>query len=218
MRMLVALIVWIGAVTGAIALSTAISNANKGTSTASPAAAQTAGPTSTSTTAGASGSSFQFGAVKSTDSDSLFVGSNFKRALGVARQHLGPRANIESVLVTPGRLLLTVLSASNGTQYASVLANDRYGIADGGQLVGSQQVFYLSQVGVNVPSGLLKRIHQRAHVGLASIRSLEVQTDKATQSFYWAVHQTNSSSYFLAPNALDGPLQEVTGTRKVTLR
>jgi hypothetical protein len=216
MRPVLAVIVWIVAAAAAVALSTAISSADKTRAKAPAVAAATTPVRPPATSTPAAGGKFDFGAVKPTDADSMFVGSNFRRALGVAERHLGSRADIESVLLTPGRLLLTVLTSSD-KQYASVLANDDYGNAAGGQLAGSTQVFYLSQLGAGVPSELVKLIERRAHVAPASIRYMAVQTDRATNTFYWAVHQANDGPYFLAPNGLHGPLQEVTTNGKVTL-
>src|ERR1700685_2385083 len=105
MRLLIALVVWIAAVAGAVAGSSVVADSihNKPVGT-------TAGAGSASESGGAP---FDASSVKSTDPRSLFRTANFSRALAAARAHLGAGAQLENVALYPGYLDLTAVKAGS---------------------------------------------------------------------------------------------------------
>jgi hypothetical protein len=215
MRLLIALVAWIGAIAASAAISTAVANSIHSGSTTTPAPAQHAGPTST-----AAGTptppAFNAAGVKPTDADSLFIGSNFRRILAIAKRHLGARADIEAARLSPGDLELTTIAKSNDQSAVVIDANGSYVATSTGPLVGSAQVYYLSQLGANTPATLARRIATGAHVPVSHILYMLIATDPAQQQFFWRVYTTKPGVYFQAGFA-NGPILELGGKRTVQI-
>jgi hypothetical protein len=218
MRLLIALVAWVGAIAASIALSTAVANSTHPSSAASSAAGSLAGPTST--TAGAAtppAPPFNAASIKPTDPDSLFIGSNFGRVLAVAKQRLGAHADIETARLTPGELELTTVAKNNHQSAVVIDANGSYSATRTGVLVGSAQVYYLSQLGASTPATLARRIAAGAHLPISQLQYMLVQTDPAQQQFFWRVYPSNPGIYFQAGYA-NGPILELGGKRTVVIR
>jgi hypothetical protein len=216
MRLLIALVAWIAAISASVAISTAVANSIH--SSSSSTAGSGAGPISTTTTTSTpTPPAFNAASVKPTDPDSLFIGSNFSRILAIAKQHLGARANIETARLTPGDLELTAVAKNSDQSAVVVGANGSYVSTRTGPLVGSAQVYYLSQLGANTPATLARRIAAGAHVPISHLRYMLVATDPAQQQFFWRVYATNPGIYFQAGSAT-GRILELGGTRTLEIR
>ena len=110
MRLLIALIVWAGAVAAAVGLSGAVAGSIHTTSTTTSAAGGGAGTDTGSGGGTAPEKPFDASNVRPTDSVSLFRTANFARALASARSQLGPRPRIEMLALYPGYLSMTAVS------------------------------------------------------------------------------------------------------------
>jgi hypothetical protein len=224
MRLLIALVAWVGAIAASVAISTAVAHSihsgSSSTSNSNPTAGAGAGPiptTATPTAPTSTAPSFNAANVKPTDTDSLFIASNFGRVLAVAKHHLGARANIERARLSPGQLQLTTVAKSNDQSEVLIDANGSYSSTSIGPLVGSAQVYYLSQLGANTPATLARRIASGAHVPISALRYMLVATDPAQQQFFWRVYSTKPGVYFQAGYAT-GPILELGGKRTVEIR
>jgi hypothetical protein len=217
MRLLIALVAWIGAIAASAAVSTAVANSiHSGSSSGTaPAPAQHAGPTTT-TPSTPTQPAFNAAGVKPTDSDSLFIGSNFRRILAIAERHLGAHADIENARLSPGDLQLKAIAKSNDQSAVVIDANGSYVSNSTGPLVGSAQVYYLSQLGANTPATLARRIAAGAHVPVSHILYMLIATDPAQQQFFWRVYTTKPGVYFQAGYA-KGPILELGGKRTVEI-
>ncbi len=217
MRLLIAFIAWIGAIAASAAISTAVASSIHGSST-TPAAAIHAGPTTPSNVPTPAPPAVNAAGVKPTDTDSLFIGSNFARILAIAKQHLGARADIETTRLTPGDLELTTVDTNDHHQSAVVIdANGRYTATRTGALVGSAQVYYLSQLGASTPATLARRIAAGAHVPISHLEYMLIATDPARQEFFWRVYASKVGVYFQAASA-HGPILELGGKRTLEIR
>jgi hypothetical protein len=223
MRFLIALLAWIGAVAASIAVASAVANSIHPSQTTSSGAAAGPVPSSGASTSTAPAvvpapPTFDPSSVKPTDPRSLFVGSNFRKALAVAAHHIGTRANIETTRVAPGDLQMTTVGKNDEQHTVTVDADGTYRSADAGLLGGSAQVYYLSQLGGNVPATLARRIAAGAHVPVSDLGYMLVHTDPGTQEFFWRVYPTRPSGiYFQALNA-NGPIKELGGRHPTTIR
>jgi hypothetical protein len=222
MRVLIALVAWVGAIAASIAVSTAVANSINSSSSSNTTAGSAAGPVIATTTTSAptptpTAPAFNAASVKPTDPQSLFVGSNFRRILAIARQHLGARANLEAARVSPGNLELTTVGKNNQQSAVVIGADGSYTSVSAGTLSGSAQVYYLSQLTGNTPATLAKRIAAGAHVPIAHLQYMLVATDPAQQQFFWRVYPTNVGIYFQAGFA-NGPIEELGGKRTLTIR
>jgi hypothetical protein len=215
MRLLIALVAWIGAIAASIAVSTAVANSIHSNSSTTPAPAEHAGPTST-TASTPTPTAFNAASVKPTDPDSLFIGSNFGRILAIAKQHLGARADIETARLSPGDLELTTIAKNNGQSAVVIDANGSYHSTSTGPLAGSAQVYYLSQLGANTPATLARRIAAGAHVPVSHILYMLIATDPTQQQFFWRVYTTKPGVYFQAGYA-KGPIFELGGKRTIEI-
>ncbi len=122
MRWLVALLVWVASVAGAVALSNVVATKAKTQQATAP---------------------FDAGAVTAADSNSLFHTKNFGKVLGIVRSHVGAGAKFDSLVIYPGYVSMTQVK---GTREADVYvaANGRYDITDTGSHIGSDPEFELA--------------------------------------------------------------------------
>lgn len=224
MRLLIALVAWVGAIAASAAISTAVassihssSSPSNSSSTSSETPAGPAGPTNTAGGSTPTAPAFNAAGVKATDSDSLFIGSNFGRILAVARSHLGARVDIETARLTPGELELTTVGKNDEQSAVVIDANGSYSSTRTGPLVGSAQVYYLSQLGAKTPATLARRIAAGAHIPISHLRYMLIATDPGQQQFFWRVYPTNQGIYFRAGYA-NGPILELGGKRTLEIR
>jgi hypothetical protein len=217
MRTLAAVVVWAAAVAAALGVSAAVASGIHSTpSTVGAAAGPIPGVTPSTPNIPTPAAPFDASSVKPTDSRSLFMGSNFRRILLIAQHHLGPRANIEMTRIAPGAVQMTVVKGSKQSLIMIDIKGD-YSSTDDGPLIGSAQVYYLSQLGARVPSVLAHRLATLAHQPTSSINYILVQPDPAAQEFFWRLYTTKPGVYFQAAGA-DSPIQELGGVRTITFR
>ncbi len=96
-------------------------------------------------------------------------------------------------------------------------ANGSYVSTSTGALVGSAQVYYLSQLGANTPATLARRIAAGARIPISHLRYMLVATDPAQHQFSWRVYPTDPGIYFRAGDAT-GPILELGGKRTLEIR
>jgi hypothetical protein len=217
MRLLIALLAWIGAVVGAAALSSAVaSSIHHNPAVASASSSGSGGVSAGSGSGGApAGSSSGSGAapvdpssVKATDPVSLFRSANFARALGAARTQLGAGARLDMLVLYPGYLDITAVRA--GTEVNVYLAaNSRYTQNNTGGNPGSSPLFSFTQVQSDTPAALAQRIATAGHVPKSQLNYMVVQVNPADHHLRWLVYPRhgNRVEYFQGSGAT-GPLFE----------
>ena len=114
MRLLISLVVWVGAVFGAAQLSSAVASDYK--TSPSSVAASASGPAA---------APFDPSSVKAADRRSLFREANLARALSIARRHLGSGARIGDVTLYPGYITFPAVR-SGTTGDAEIQADGSY--------------------------------------------------------------------------------------------
>jgi hypothetical protein len=209
MRLLIALAVWIGAVAGAVELSSAVAHSIHHP----PASAATSGRASANGSGSGSGNVFSSGptvdpsSVKATDSQSLFRTANFTRALDLIRRHLGAGAKLDNLALYPGYLAATVVRGGSEVN-VYVPAGGNYTQTSGGD-PGSSALFSLRRVKADVPAALARRIAGPGRVPQSQLNYMVVEVDPVDHQFRWLVypHQGNRVEYFQATGAT-GPLLE----------
>jgi hypothetical protein len=216
MRLMLAVVVWAAAIAGAAEVSNVVAGSihNKSATTASVPT----GSTTTTTTPTSSPPAFDVSSVKPTDRRSLFVGSNFHKVLVVAQHHLGAKANVETARLGPGELQL-LLVANGGRQTAVTIdVKGDYNASAAGDLSGSAQVFYLAQLGANVPSTLAKRLAAHAHVPVSHLNYMLVATDPGAQEFAWRVYPSEPTGVYFRAAGANSTIQELGGKRTITIK
>src|SRR5436305_6237575 len=126
MRWIVALAVWAAAVAGAAALSSAVASSVK-----------------TEQASDASSSSFDAGAVKAADANSLFHTANFGKALAIARGHIGAGAQLDSLVIYPGYLSMTQVKGSREAD-VYIASDGRFDLTDSGSHFGDSRLYSFS--------------------------------------------------------------------------
>jgi hypothetical protein len=147
-------------------------------------------------------------AVKSTDPQSLFRTPNFSRAIGAARAHLGPGAQLDMLALYPGYLSMTAVRAG-GEVSVYVAADGRYMQNDTGGNRGSSALFSLARVQIDAPAVLAQRIATSGHVPESQLHYMVARVDSSDHRLRWLVYPSRSSrvEYFQAAGAT-GPLLE----------
>jgi hypothetical protein len=194
MRLLIAMVVWIAAVAGAVELSTAVAH-----SIHNPAASASSGTSGQSggSGGGSSAAPFDASSVKPTDPRSMFRTANFERALTAARTHLGAGAKLEMVALYPGYAVLTAVRNGSETD-VDIQADGSYSsTGTGGNSAGSS-LFSLARVKASVPAALARRIAGSGHVPESQLNYMVAQADPIDHHFRWLVYprQGNRVEYF----------------------
>ena len=162
MRILIAVVVWVGAVIGAVAVSNAVSSIiHTNTATRANTALSVGSSGSASANSG-SANGPDPSSIKSTDPTSLFRTANFEKALGKARAALGSGAGSRTSPVPR----LPDGDRGQGRQRDRFLRRrerPRRTAATGGSS-GATGVFHLSQIGAGVPEAIAHRIQAAAHL------------------------------------------------------
>jgi len=180
MRVLVALLVWIIAVAGAVGISNVVAD-----SIHNP-------PGST-----AAGGSFDAGTVKATDSLSLFHTANFTKALATARSHLGPDATLDMVVIYPGYLDLTAVRGGSEVD-VYVNAAGTYDETNTGGNPGDTPLFQLARVNDGDPAAISQRIAGSGQLPQSELHYMIAEVDSSTHHFHWLVYpvQGTAVEYF----------------------
>ena len=200
MRLLIALVVWIGAAAGAAGLSTVVAHSIHNT----PGGASATGG---SGSAGSGGSSFDASSVTATDSVSLFRTPNFARALAAASSSLGSGAQVEQLALYPGYLSLTAVKGGTEVNvYVNAVGTRE--VSSGGT-PGNQPLVSLARVKADVPAALARRIATAGRVPESQLRYMVAEIDPVDNHFRWLIYPLQGSSveYFQAAGAT-GPLLE----------
>ena len=198
MRLLIAVIVWAGALAGAAALSSSVASTVHDQQVKAAATVVTQASTPHP--------NFDPSAVKAADPRSLFVGENFAKVLVLVRRHLGAQADIESLEVFPAQLEATVRQPSAEVSVIARIDGEYLSSSDS-NVSGSTQAFRLSQIHADVPPSLVRRISRHGRVPVSAQRFMQVRIDTLNHVFHWYVYPTRDGIYFQADNA-HGPIQE----------
>jgi hypothetical protein len=205
MRILIALVVWAGAVVGAVAVSNAVSSSiHNQTATVSTSAGGV-----TVTTGGGSTSGPDPSSIKSTDSASLFRTANFEKALAKARAALGANVQVENFALYPGYLTVIADKGGNEIDYY-VDANGNVQQSATGASPGGTGLLHLSQIAAAAPAGLANRIHAKAHLPESQLHYMVAMIDPITgHGLAWFAYtkQGNPITYFESSGA-GGQLRE----------
>lgn len=211
MRLLVAAVIWIGAVVGAFGVSTTVAHSIHTSSTSNGAGAG-AGPvsgggTSSSTgggsSSGSSSSSSQDpSSVTASNSASLFHTVNFARVLSVARSHLGAGAKIDNFALYPGYLDLTAVKGGNEINFY-ISAFGTINQSTSGGAAGSTGLFPLSDIAAGAPAALAQRIATAAHVPESRLHYMVAMSDPISGKFQWLIYplQGGKVEYFQTKGA-----------------
>jgi hypothetical protein len=165
MRLLIALVVWIGAVAAAAGLSSVVS-----TKVAKEQA-----------------SNIDASAVKAADPISLFHAKNLDRVLAVARKHLGPEAEFDDFTLYPGYLSLTQAVNGNETDIY-VNAKGKYEVLSSGGDVGSSPVFSLTHINGAALDAIVQKIVTKAHFPLSQLHYVVIQGDPISKHVGWLIY------------------------------
>jgi hypothetical protein len=220
-RVVIALVVWTGAVAAAVALSGVVadsarttpsttSSASAPTATSAPAGTATAAEPGTTTSASPA-PPFDPASVTPADRRSLYRTANFARALRAVRSRYGD-VDIESVRLTPGEAQFTLFVAGE-RRSVGVRANGQYLTFFERPLHGQAQAFSLSQVHANVPATLARRIAAHGAVPTSQLQYMLIRIDPTAHTFSWIVYRNGGDVHFQADSA-NGPITEY-GSRGV---
>jgi hypothetical protein len=186
--------VWIGAVVGAVELSTVVAHSIHNKPAGAAASLGSGG--------GSGGASFDPSSVKPTDPQSLFRTSNFAQALGAARAHLGSEAELVTIALYPGYVVMTAVRAGSEVN-VYIAANGRYTQTDTGGNPGSSRAFSLTRIQTGAPAALARRIATAGHVPESELNYMVAQVNSADNRFRWLVYprRGNRVDYFQASGA-----------------
>ena len=213
MRLMIALLVWVAAVIGAVAVSNTVASSIHTTPTGSSTTASgSSGGGSSFSGGGSSGgssSSVDPSSIKASDSASLFHTANLARVLGKARAALGANAQVDNFALYPGYVSITAIKGGSEVNFYGD-ATGRVEQTNSGGSSGGTKLFRLSQVGVGVAAALAHRISTAGHIPISQLHYLVVMVDPVSgHGLWWLVYpvQGNKVEYFKASGA-SGPLFE----------
>lgn len=214
MRLLLAIVVWVGCAFAGVA----VANVATGPVTKAlnqHAASSASGSVSPSITPPKP--PFNPTAVTASSRRSLFAPANFRRALAVAKSHLGPNARMESIEIYPGQLELRV--AQHGRESdLSVFANDQFNSdANPTPLTPPVTSYSLSRVSVTAPGTLIARLRAAIHLRPSQIIYVGVHIDPGTHSSYYAVY-TKQLTYWYRAYSAHGTIERFGGAQPAFIR
>jgi len=193
-RLLIALVIWVVALAGAVEVSSVVAGSiHNGSAAATSGTSGGSGSTS-SGTSGPDPSS-----ITATDSLSLFRTANFAKALTLARSAVGVSAQLDNFVVYPGYLSMTAVKSGSEID-VYVDANGRSEVTQTGGSPGGTQLFGLSRISPGIPALLARRISRGAHVPESQLHYMVAEAGLATGKFEWLVYPTegNRVEYFVA--------------------
>ena len=192
MRILVALIVWAGAILGAAALSSAVADRVHQSQAGSASAP----------------SNFNAGAVTATGPHSLFSTANFAPVLAKARSHLSG-SKIERLVIYPGYLDVSAVRPG-GEVDVYIDAVGRYQATTDPITPGNTPLFSLTRITPDMPAALGQRIATAAHIPQSELHYMIAERDSITHRFHWLIYMRPGSGaeYFETPGP-NGPLFEL---------
>jgi hypothetical protein len=192
MRLLLALVVWIGAVAAAVGVSSLV--------------ATKAGKDEAS-------ASFDASSVTAADTQSLFHPANLDKVLAVERQHLGSQAKFNSLVLYPGYLSLTEVAGGNATD-VYINANGKYEVLSTTSDSGSSPAFSLAHVNGASVDTLVQKIVTKAHFPLSQLHYLVLDGDPISRHVNWLVYPVRGTTveYFEASGPHGHLLQYLKGS------
>jgi hypothetical protein len=170
MRLIVALIVWAGAVVAAIALSSAVASSIH-----------------TTPGSGGGGSGGDASAITAAQSASLFRTANLTKALAAAKTALGADAQVENFALYPGYLSITAAKPGEEIDYY-VNSYGNQNTTTSSIDTPPDGVFPLSRVTASAPAAIAKRIAAKAHVPTSQLHYMVAEADPVTGQFEWLVY------------------------------
>lgn len=208
MRLLIAFVVWVAAVAGAVAVSTTVASSihNRPAGSAVSVTGSSGGGSSFS---GGGSDSVDPSSIRASDQTSLFRTANFSRAFAKAREALGGNALVDNFALYPGYLSITAVKGGGEVNFY-VDANGRVEQTSTGGNPGATSLFRLSKVGVGVPAALAHRISSAAHIPTSQLHYIVVMVDPVSgHGLWWLVYPVhgNRVEYFKASGGT-GPLFE----------
>jgi hypothetical protein len=205
MRLLVALVIWAGAVFGAIAVSSTVAHSIH------------------KTTAGGSGGGGGVDAstVKAADSSSMFRTANLAHAIKAIRGHLGDTAPLTGAALYPGYLSITAIKhGAEADVYVNV--NGDYNETDTGGNPGSDRPFSLAKISAGTPAAIAHKIATEAHLPTSQLHYMVIERDPISHKLEWLIYTLpgHHVEYFQTSGA-NGPLyvyrtNSATGLQRVS--
>jgi hypothetical protein len=166
MRLLIALVVWAGAIAGAAGLSSVVA-AKAGKDQAA--------------------ASFDASNVTAADPVSLFHPANLDKILAVERKHLGSEAEFNDFVLYPGYLSLTEVANGSDTN-VYINANGKYEVLSTTDAAGNSRVFSLKHVGGASIDAVVQKIVTKAHFPLSQLHYLVIDGDPISHHLNWLVY------------------------------
>jgi hypothetical protein len=165
MRLLIALVVWVGAIVAAIVVSSAVA---------------------TSIHNGSPSASTNPSSVTSTHAESLFRTANMEKALSVARGKLGSNVTIDDFALYPGYLALTGVDGNNEVDlYVDVNGRSTKTVSSG---TSSDVGFPLTKIDAAAPAGIAQAIATKADVPQSKLHYMVAESDPISHKFHWLVY------------------------------
>ena len=169
MRLVIALVVWVGAVVAAAGLSSVVAkSAHTGAAAASAA-------------------SFDASAVKATDANSLFIAANLEKALAIVRRHYGAGARIDRLVIYPGYLDTTIVTPGGETD-VYVNSAGAFEPTSTPATSGSDPLIPLAKIKAGDPAALAQRIATDAQVPKSGLHYMIADTDPVNHRFEWLIY------------------------------
>jgi hypothetical protein len=166
MRLLIALVVWIGAVAAAAGVSSVVAK-NVGKEQAS--------------------ASFDASSVTAADPASLFHPANLDKVLAVERQHLGPEAKFSEFVLYPGYLSLTEVVNGNATD-VYINAKGKFEILSTSGNSGDSPTFSLAHVNGANTDAIVQKILTKAHFPLSQLHYMVIDGDPISRHVGWLIY------------------------------
>jgi hypothetical protein len=199
-RLLVAFVVWLGAIAGAAGVSSVVaSGIHSGSGSGGSSAAD-----ATNLTAASKGSMFQT--------------ASFTTALNSARSHVGAHAEISNFVIYPGYLSVESITPGTQTDFTYYAGGTVDSSTDQIDTTG-QTAFPLADIDATAPAAIASLIETKAHVPLAKLHYMVASTDPISGKFSWIVYLVPGSGveYYETAGAR-GPLQAETGSGLQTIK
>jgi hypothetical protein len=181
MRLLIALVVWIGAVAAAAGVSSVVAK-NVGKEQAN--------------------ASFDASNVTAADPVSLFHPANLDKVLAVERKHLGPEAEFDHFVLYPGYLSLTKVAGGSETD-VYINAKGKYEVLGTNGSALSSPTFSLAHVNGATTGAIVRKIVTKAHFPLSQLHYMVLDGDPISRHVNWSVYpvQGTTVEYFQTSGA-----------------
>lgn len=229
MRVVIALIVWIAALAGALGLSSVVSSSigsPKATAAATVPGGSAGSPSGSlgSSSGGSSGGSgtqttsapFDASSVKPTDSQSLFRPTNFALSLAILRKHIGANPRIQLLRLAAGNVI--VMYPGGGHDNEAIINADGSGMLENtGPIDPSTQLFPLSKVDAGTPAVLAARIAKFGNSPVSRLDYMVAEIEPITNAFQWLVYPVGGGTVHFEAAGPTSSIHEFSGSSTRTL-